>query len=107
MKDTPVGGQFRNYIERGIQIVKKKIRLMKKTVHGEKLPLLEKEEAELLVELARFEANNISYGIDEEKVYPNDIISPNIELETLNFTNSPLSNVEILFTSTRDVCRVG
>ena len=40
VKDTPVGGQFRNYIERGIQIVKKKIRLMKKTVHGKKLPLL-------------------------------------------------------------------
>ena len=43
-----------------------------------KLPLLERDEANLLLEVACFEVNSIPYGLDDEIVYlcPNDIIAP-------------------------------
>ena len=81
--DAPVDGQFRRYVERSIQAVKKLFRTMTRTLKGEKLPVLEREAATLLLEIACFETNAIPFGIDEEKLYicSNDILVPNLILK--------------------------
>ena len=48
--DASVDGQFRNYVEESVQILKKIIRIISQTLKNEKLPVLEKEEATLLLE---------------------------------------------------------
>ena len=49
--DAPVQSQYRNYVERGIHIIKKLVRVMTRTLKNEKGPILEKEEADLLLDL--------------------------------------------------------
>ena len=72
----PVSGQFRNYCERGVQMVKKIVRMMLRTRRNEKLPTLLREEAAIIMETACHSVNNIPYGKDHEGLYicPNDVI---------------------------------
>ena len=69
VKDLPVDGQYRNYVERSVQILKKIVTMMSLTLNSEKLLLLEKEEAMLLVESPCFQVNSIPYGKDSEDLY--------------------------------------
>ena len=50
------------------------------------------------MEMAGYENNAIPYAKDDEQLYvcPNDIISPNLELESLEKAESPLHNINLL-----------
>ena len=62
--DAPVDAQFGNYVERGIQVIKKLMRTTTRTLKHKKPPVLEREEATLILEMACFEANSIPFGRD-------------------------------------------
>ena len=65
---------------------------MTRTLKNQKLPLLEKEEATLLLETICFQVNAIPYAADHERLFlsPNDILVPNFSLNSLATTYSPL-----------------
>ena len=94
----PVSAQFRNYCERGVQMVKKIVRMMLRTRRNEKLPTLLREEAAIIMETACHSVNNIPYGKDHEGLYicPNDVIMPFFQMPSLAEAKSPLANVNIL-----------
>ena len=97
-KDHPVDTQFRYYCERSVQVLKKIIRMMCRTLRNQKLPLLEKEEATLLIETASFQVNSVPYGPEHKDLYlsPNDILVPTFQLYSLTTTSSPLHNIDLL-----------
>ena len=72
--------------------------MMCRTLRNQKIPLLEKEEATLLIETACFQVNSIPYGADNEDIYlsPNDILVPTFQMDSLASTSSPLHNVNLL-----------
>ena len=78
---APVESQYRNYVEQGIQVIKKLVTVMTRTLKNEKLPILEREGANLLLEIACYEANGIPCAKYDDFLYicPNDIICPNME----------------------------
>ena len=50
--------QFRNFLERGTQVIKKLVQTMTKMLKEEKLPVLKREEANLLLGIACFETKS-------------------------------------------------
>ena len=79
-------------------MVKKIVRMMLKTRKNEKLPILLREEAALIMETACYSVNNISYGMDNEGLFicPNDVLMPFYQMPSLAEAKSPLANVNIL-----------
>ena len=71
---------------------------MTRTLKHKKLPILGREEANLLMEIVSYKTNAIPYAKDDDLlyIYPNGIISPNLELESLDNSESPLHNVNML-----------
>ena len=72
--------------------------MMTRTLKHQKLPVLEKEEAALLMETAHYVKNKIPYTADTECLYisPNDILIPSFCLNSLASTTSSLANVNLL-----------
>ena len=64
----------------------------------QKLAVLQKEEAELIMKTSCYIINEIPYAADAESLYisPNDMLVPNFKLNSLASTTSPLANVNIL-----------
>ena len=75
-----VNSQYCNYCERAVQIVKKGVRMMKRTLKNQKLPVLQKEDAEIIMETSFYIINEVPYAADGESLYlsPNDILVPNL-----------------------------
>ena len=98
VKDQPLDVQYRNYCERLVQILKKIIRMMCRTLKIQKLPLLEKEDATLLIKTACFQVNSIPYAADNEDLClsPNDILVPSFQMDSLATASSPLHKVNVL-----------
>ena len=94
----PVSGQFRNYCEGGVQMVKKIARMMLRTRRNEKLPTLLREEAAIIMETACYSVNNIPYSRDNEGLFicPNNVLMPFYEMPSLAEAKSPLANVNML-----------
>ena len=99
----PVSSQFRNYCERGVQMVKKVARMMLRKRRNERLPILMREEAAIIMESACFSVNSIPYAHDKEGLYiaPNDILTPSYEMTSLADAVSPLANVNDLIQKMR------
>ena len=72
--------------------------MMTCTLKHQILPVLEKEEAALLMETACYVLNEIPYAADAESLYisPNDILIPSVSINSLASTSSPLANVNLL-----------
>ena len=94
----PISSQYRNYCERAVQMVKKVARMMLRKQKNQKLPILMREDAALIMESACYSINSIPYAHDKESLYiaPNDILVPNYEMSSLAAAESPLTNVNLL-----------
>ena len=81
-----------------MRVLKTVIQMMCRTVRNQKLPLLEKEEATLLIETASFQVNSVPYGPEHKDLYlsPNDILVPTFQLDSLTTSSSPLHNIDLL-----------
>ena len=81
-----------------VQVLEKVIWMMCRTLRNQKIPLLEKEEATLLIETACFQVNSIPYVADNEDLYlsPNAILVPSFQMDSLVGSSSPLHNVNLL-----------
>ena len=79
-------------------MVKKVARMILRIRKHEKLPILLREEAALIMETACYSVNNIPYGRDNEGLFicPNDVLMPFYEMPSLAEAKSPLANVNIL-----------
>ena len=65
---------------------------------NEKLPILMREEAIIVMETACYLVNSIPYARDKEGLFicPNDVLMPFYEMPSLAEAKSPLANVNIL-----------
>ena len=93
----PISSQYQYYCERATQMVKKVARMMMRKQKNERLPVLLREEAALIMESACSSINSIPYAHNKEHLYiaPNDILVPKYEMSSLTAAESPLANVNL------------
>ena len=79
-------------------MVKKVARMMPRTLKHQKLPVLQKGEAVLIMETACYIINEVPNAADGESLYlsPNYILVPNLKLDSLASATIPLANMNIL-----------
>ena len=84
-------------------MVKKVARMMLRKRKNEKLPLLRREEAIIVMESACYSVNSIPYARDKEGLFisPNDILMPSYEIASLSEAESPLANANMLIEKIR------